>query len=82
MKKLHCVTYILLVVGGLNWLLVGLIKWDIGELFGGQGAAISRIVYLLVGVSAVIELVTHKGSCKHCETTPTPVQPEAPKPTV
>ncbi|OGL88336.1 DUF378 domain-containing protein, partial [Candidatus Uhrbacteria bacterium RIFCSPLOWO2_02_FULL_49_11] len=52
MKKLHCVTYILIVVGGLNWLLVALFKWDIGEIFGGQAAAISRIVYLLVGVSA------------------------------
>lgn len=46
----------LLVIGGLNWLLVGLFGWDIGELFGGQTALISRIVYVLVGLSALVAL--------------------------
>jgi len=46
----------LLVIGGLNWLLVGLFGWDIGELFGGQTALISRIVYVLVGLSALVML--------------------------
>jgi len=80
MKKLHCVTYILIVVGGLNWLLVALFKWDIGQIFGGQEAVVSRIIYLLVGVSAVLEVATHKTLCKQCETTPAPAQPEPPKP--
>ncbi len=55
MKNLHYTTFILLVVGGFNWLLVGLFQWDIGEIFGGQDAWVSRIVYILVGVSAVYE---------------------------
>lgn len=46
----------LLVIGGLNWLLVGLLSWDIGQLFGGQEAWISRIVYILVGLSALMAL--------------------------
>lgn len=46
----------LLIIGGLNWLLVGLFGWDIGELFGGQTAIISRIVYVLVGLSALVML--------------------------
>jgi len=66
MKSLHKVTFILLVVGGLNWLLVGVLGWDIGALFGGQGALISRVIYLLVGLSAVYHLVSHKGLCKGC----------------
>lgn len=45
----------LLVIGGLNWLLVGLLKWDIGQLFGGQEAWISRIIYILVGLAAIVE---------------------------
>jgi len=53
LKKL---TFILLVVGGLNWLLVGLFGWDIGEIFGGQGAMLSRIVYILVGLSALVQI--------------------------
>lgn len=64
--KIHLLTFILLVIGGLNWLLVGLFGWDIGEIFGGQVAAISRIVYILVGLSAIYEMVTHKNNCKIC----------------
>lgn len=48
------IAFWLLVIGGLNWLLVGLFGWDIGELFGGQGAIISRVVYVLVGLSAIM----------------------------
>jgi uncharacterized membrane protein YuzA (DUF378 family) len=61
-------TFLLLVVGGLNWLLVGLVGWDVGELFGGQGAMISKIVYILVGLSALVEVFTHKSTCKNCGT--------------
>ena len=35
-------------------------------LFGGQAAWISRIVYILVGVSAIAEVATHKKNCKQC----------------
>jgi uncharacterized membrane protein YuzA (DUF378 family) len=61
------ISFILLVVGGLNWLLVGLLGWDVGMLFGGQSAMISRIVYILVGLSAIYELATHKKNCKECD---------------
>ncbi|PIR97279.1 MAG: DUF378 domain-containing protein [Candidatus Doudnabacteria bacterium CG10_big_fil_rev_8_21_14_0_10_41_10] len=63
---MHKVTFILLVIGGLNWLLLGLFGWDVGEIFGGQGEIISRIIYILVGLSAVLEIVTHKKNCRHC----------------
>lgn len=66
MKSLHYLTFILLVIGGLNWLLVGLFQWDIGQFFGGQDAAVSRIIYVLVGASAVYELAVHKSVCKVC----------------
>lgn len=66
MKKWHMLAFILLVVGGLNWLLVGLFGWDIGAVFGGMGAPISRVIYILVGVAAVYELATHRGRCKNC----------------
>lgn len=66
MKKIHLLTFTLLIVGGLNWLLLALFKWDIGMLFGGQGAMIAKIIYVLVGVSAVYEAATHMGRCKGC----------------
>ncbi|RJQ28356.1 DUF378 domain-containing protein [Candidatus Parcubacteria bacterium] len=67
MKGLHMVTFILLVVGGLNWLLLALFGWEVGQLFGGMDAAVSKLIYVLVGLSAVVELATHKKTCKMCE---------------
>jgi uncharacterized membrane protein YuzA (DUF378 family) len=64
--KLHKLTYILIIIGGLNWLLVGLVGWDVGQLFGGMGATVSRIIYVLVGLSAVVEMFSHKSRCKDC----------------
>lgn len=56
------VAYWLVIVGGLNWLLVGLLGWDVGELFGGQGAIVSRVIYILVGLSALLMLFKPKSS--------------------
>jgi len=59
-------TFSLLVIGGLNWLLVGLIGWDVGELLGGQSATVSKTIYILVGLSALVEMFGHKKFCKYC----------------
>jgi uncharacterized membrane protein YuzA (DUF378 family) len=66
MKGMHILAFILVVIGGLNWLLQGLFMWDIGQLFGGQGATISRVIYVLVGLAAIWELATHKKNCALC----------------
>ncbi len=45
---------ILVIVGALNWLLVGLFQFDlVASLFGGQDALLSRLVYTLVGVAGI-----------------------------
>ena len=66
MRGLHKLTFLLLVIGGLNWLLVGVFSWDIGRIFGGQGAIISRLIYFLVGISAIYEIAIHKKVCRFC----------------
>lgn len=44
---------VLLIIGGLNWGLVGIFSFDlVAWIFGGQGAVISRIIYILVALSA------------------------------
>ena len=54
MKGLGLVALLLVVVGALNWGLVGLAQFDlVATLFGGQSAVISRVVYSLVGVAGV-----------------------------
>jgi len=67
MKPIHVITFFLLVIGGLNWLLVGVTGWDVGVLFGGQAAPISRMIYVLVGLSALVTVATHPKDCKTCK---------------
>ena len=58
MRSLNLVTLVLLIVGGLNWGLVGAFQLDlVAALFGGQDAMLSRVVYLLVGLSALWQVV-------------------------
>lgn len=43
---------VLLIIGGLNWLLVGLFEYDlVASIFGGQTAFISKVIYTLVGIA-------------------------------
>jgi uncharacterized membrane protein YuzA (DUF378 family) len=48
---------ILIIVGGLNWLLVGAFDFDLVAGIFGAMSAIARIVYVLVGLSAIYTLV-------------------------
>jgi uncharacterized membrane protein YuzA (DUF378 family) len=57
MKALNIVTLILLIVGGLNWGLVGLFGFDLVAAIFGAGAALARAVYVLVGLSAVWQAI-------------------------
>ena len=58
MKPLNLITLILLIVGGLNWGLVGIAKFDLvawicGGMEFGETNAASRLVYGLVGLAAI-----------------------------
>ncbi len=65
MKALHMVTFILLVVGGLNWLLVAF-NFNLVTTLLGEGSTLATAVYILVGLSAIYEVVGHKKNCKAC----------------
>lgn len=71
MKLLHVVTFLLAVVGGLNWGLVGLggfagSDWNVVHMILGSWPMVEWIVYVLVGLSALYLLVSHKKSCTMC----------------
>jgi uncharacterized membrane protein YuzA (DUF378 family) len=58
MKAINLITLLLVIVGGLNWGLVGLFQFDlVASLFGGQAAPVARLVYVLVGLSALWQIV-------------------------
>ena len=58
MQILKMVSYILVIIGALNWGLVGFFGFDLVASIFGEMSAISRIVYGLVGISAIIALLT------------------------
>jgi uncharacterized membrane protein YuzA (DUF378 family) len=57
MKPLNVITLILLIVGGLNWGLVGLFNFDLVATLFGVGSVLAFIVYMLVGLSALWQLI-------------------------
>ena len=64
MKTLDVIAAVLVVVGGLNWGLVGVARFDlVATVFGmpfGQTSALSSVVYVLVGLSALYQAVSFK----------------------
>lgn len=64
---MHILAFILLIIGGLNWLIVGLFERDLMVMiFGSMDHIVPKIVYILVGLAALYELFTHKKHCKAC----------------
>ncbi len=55
-KALDWVMLVLLAVGGLNWGLVGVFDFDLVAAIFGEGSALARIVYTIVGIAAVYSL--------------------------
>ena len=60
MKTLETLSYWLLIVGGLNWGLVGLLKLNLVETLLGSMPVLVMLVYVLVGASALYMLVGKK----------------------
>ncbi|MBA3675897.1 MAG: DUF378 domain-containing protein [Sphingosinicella sp.] len=58
MRALNYLTLILLIVGGLNWGLVGLFDFDLVAALFGEMSVLSRIVYVLVGLSALWQIIS------------------------
>jgi uncharacterized protein len=57
MKAVNVITLLLIIVGGLNWGLVGAFDFDLVAALFGAGSALSRAVYVAVGLAAIWQLV-------------------------
>lgn len=64
MKVLKTIAFILLIIGGLNWGLVGLFNFDLVAAIFKAIPIVSRVIYVLVGLSAVYVIATYKSICK------------------
>ncbi|WP_335870373.1 DUF378 domain-containing protein [Bacillus sp. 2205SS5-2] len=57
MSVIQRIALVLTIIGAVNWGIVGFFQFDlVAAIFGGQGGAISRIIYGLVGVAGLINL--------------------------
>lgn len=60
MKVLGIITIALIVIGGLNWGLVGFLRFDLVAAVFGEMSSVARLVYALVGISAIYQLLRIK----------------------
>jgi uncharacterized membrane protein YuzA (DUF378 family) len=73
MKAMHIITFLLVIIGALNWGLIGLgwligggADWNVVHMILGSWMSLEGLVYVLVGLSAIWLLVMHKKECKMC----------------
>lgn len=66
MKLLHIVSYTLVVVGALNWGLIGLFNFNLVNMIFGSMGGVENLVYILVGVAAGYSVYEHKQICMAC----------------
>ncbi len=58
MRAINIITLLLIIIGGINWGLVGLFQFDlVAAIGGGQDGILARIIYILVGLSALYQLI-------------------------
>ena len=69
MKSLNTIALALIIIGGLNWLLVGLFSFDlVAAIFGGEvgvKSGLSRVIYVIVGIAAIYGLYLFKPLTTH-----------------
>jgi uncharacterized membrane protein YuzA (DUF378 family) len=65
MKGLHMIAFTLLIVGGLNWGLTAF-GYNVVNMLLGSWPMVEQAVYVLVGLSALLAVFTHKEMCKAC----------------
>lgn len=53
MKIINTIALILVIVGGLNWGLIGLFKFNLVDFLFGEGSILARIIYILVGLASL-----------------------------
>ena len=53
MKIINTIALLLVIIGGLNWGLVGLFNFNLVDFLFGEGSILSKIIYILVGISSL-----------------------------
>lgn len=65
-RRFHLVKHYLLVAAGLNLGVVGIFQVDLFQSLFGASPLLVRVLYVLIGTSAIMDLMTHPANCKLC----------------
>lgn len=65
-RRFHLVKHYLLVVAGLNLGVVGIFQVDLFQTLLGASPLLIRVLYVLIGSSAILDMMTHQANCKLC----------------
>lgn len=57
MRALYMTAVVLVIIGGLNWGLVGFFDWNLIDALFGEGSALARIIYAIVGLAALYMII-------------------------
>lgn len=63
---LHMATFLLVIVGALNWGLIGVFDFNLVNYLLGAWPMVEKVIYILVGLSALWLAATHMQDCKMC----------------
>ncbi|MEK7148718.1 MAG: DUF378 domain-containing protein [Patescibacteria group bacterium] len=67
MKALHAIAFMIVIVGGVNWGLIGINpNFNLVSMLLREFSAVEQVVYILVGLSTIYIAVTHKKDCRTC----------------
>ena len=63
MKIINCIALTLVIVGALNWLLVGLFEFNLVDFLFGSLSLLTRLVYILVGAAGLWSIAFYSKVC-------------------
>lgn len=64
-KFLEYASYIIVLIGAINWGLVGIFEFDLVAFLFGEMTVLTRVIYAIVGLSAIVSAITAYISCKN-----------------
>lgn len=64
---IHKTAYALVIVGALNWGLIGFFNYNLVSMVFGSWPMLEKLIYILVGLSAIYEATIHMSYCGCCE---------------
>ncbi|MFP4316266.1 MAG: DUF378 domain-containing protein [Desulfovibrionales bacterium] len=65
MKTIDVIAFVLVVIGAINWGLVGLFGFNLVAAIFGEMSVLTRIIYVLVGIAGIYEAVAVKAMISH-----------------